>query len=1071
MELDAGPLWQGLSVVKIETRSGQRETIKTAPGGHLTVHYEVMTGENFELEVRDGNNVNASIVTVVNASSGVNQAVLPATSSGHEFYIRFRYTGRMGTSVKFLITDDKVLSFLMLSNVTFTNNSGRGVTLSNITGHIAISNALVYKNRADGVSGMRIFGTVTTSYLHLFDNRGEGLRIENSSFLTCDFHNLFAKENSRNGFHLQDVSLKCNIENAKFDSNGYNGLEVDRGAGNIGIQNATAILNGKGGVLFVNGKASSRLVSCDLSQNKEVGCYIWNQGGSHQLSNSSINYNLLNGVVVFQTGPYYWDMERHFHLTDAFSMVNCVMKSNGQYGLLIDLKCNRLRESFVDVARKIEISDNQIQRNERGGVRLYLNCWLWFKEKEKTRKVLALVSGNVFQENSRSAFLMKAWYLHSWYHAHIMDAVIASNHFINNSGAVFVLEAGYHCFGAKKPSKPLQIKNNVFTKNRVTENVLSVDVRECWYSEARRSVAILNNTFEDNQLTTKDRFPSFYHRTTSRAVLVLNGGRFILHENTFENHAFPFETSTLDHDPGHVIDARFNWWGSTNECDIADRIFDYRRRAQLSLLEFFPYMVSKNKSLHMNLTILRPSCFLRNRTIGGILDRPLYLPSEDNGYEVRDDIIILTNGSLVIPGNTTLYFPSRSVMVAQGSLIVDGHETAKVKFVKKNPTKSFRLASGPGPWEGRIEFLINGTWMPMCFPHNQSSHEEASVVCQQLDLYYQRSYVKPSIKSAGGFVYNVECNSHIDADIMSCNREKWSYQTTCWENNVYVKCGQYNWAGLHLTVSKYHSTLHHLEIHDAGLAYRSYIYVPGVALRIDLNHHNISNVYINGSDGVGIQFLYQSVFQRMPVMPKSVVSHTKLHGIHTFYPLSLTDMDLMSNDIGFLFTTLEYHQTMFSLIMASPGMTQTFHFCSKNKTYLEANGVFVFSLEALADFEERDCFHIMQTEPGYKLVFQVLDFPLHSFMTVYDGLNISAKVLWTVSQSSYWNDRSLFNSSRSVVLFRGRYRGYYGRRRDTVFLVSTIKEFDEVTVKNIYRSKDLNLVWTVATAMMNSVPK
>ena len=73
----------------------------------MTVHYEVMTGENFELEVRDGNNVNASIVTVVNASSGVNQAVLPATSSGHEFYISFRYTGRMGTSVKFLITDDK----------------------------------------------------------------------------------------------------------------------------------------------------------------------------------------------------------------------------------------------------------------------------------------------------------------------------------------------------------------------------------------------------------------------------------------------------------------------------------------------------------------------------------------------------------------------------------------------------------------------------------------------------------------------------------------------------------------------------------------------------------------------------------------------------------------------------------------------------------------------------------------------------------------------------------------------------------------------------------------------------
>lgn len=71
------------------------------------VHYQYMTGEKFELEVHDGNIINATLLTLVNQQTGVNQAVTPSTSSGHELYIRFRYNGRYGATVKFLITDDK----------------------------------------------------------------------------------------------------------------------------------------------------------------------------------------------------------------------------------------------------------------------------------------------------------------------------------------------------------------------------------------------------------------------------------------------------------------------------------------------------------------------------------------------------------------------------------------------------------------------------------------------------------------------------------------------------------------------------------------------------------------------------------------------------------------------------------------------------------------------------------------------------------------------------------------------------------------------------------------------------
>lgn len=134
-----------------------------------------------------------------------------------------------------------------------------------------------------------------------------------------------------------------------------------------------------------------------------------------------------------------------------------------------------------------------------------------------------------------------------------------------------------------------------------------------------------------------------------------------MRENVLENPSFPLQFSTLRHDHRRVIDAKFNWWGTEKECEIVDKIFDFRHRVQLSPVKFFPYLLSSNKSLVVDLSISRPSCFLRNGTIGGIVDRPLALSSEDSPYDVRDDVIILTNGSLVIPKNVSLLFPPRSV--------------------------------------------------------------------------------------------------------------------------------------------------------------------------------------------------------------------------------------------------------------------------------------------------------------------------------------------------------------------------------------------------------------------------
>ena len=78
-----------------------------------------MTGKDFELDVRDGNNKNASQLQLVNESTAVNQAVTPSSSSGHELYIRFRYSWRYRgeVRVKFVITDSRGRELLFIYNL------------------------------------------------------------------------------------------------------------------------------------------------------------------------------------------------------------------------------------------------------------------------------------------------------------------------------------------------------------------------------------------------------------------------------------------------------------------------------------------------------------------------------------------------------------------------------------------------------------------------------------------------------------------------------------------------------------------------------------------------------------------------------------------------------------------------------------------------------------------------------------------------------------------------------------------------------------------------------------------
>ena len=925
----------------------------------------------------------------------------------------------------------------MISNSTFNDNRGKGISLKDFTGKLAISSTEVVRNKGEGMTAQRISGEIAAANVHFINNSGNGLAIFDSSFISCTIHKLSTKGNVRNGVYFQRVAFRSNVSDSAFDSNSLHGFAITNGAGEVEFRNITAVLNGYSGARIYDGKVSSNFRSSNLSSNREDGCCISNQAGFYQFFNCTVNYNIRHGVSLYDLRSSSSNAPlRHHH----FSLEESTIAENTQYGVQLSPQCQSASDSVANV--NISIIKNQILRNNKGGIFLSPYSCSWGSNSYKPRRLQTVVNKNHFEQNKGNALYLYCTGFIG------LDAVIESNTFVNNTDKVMTLLDNTNC-GRNHRSNPVNVKidqnifmknlagsvlyienyelsnlvdvkidKNIFTKNSA-ENVLYIDYKS--FPETRYAI-VRNNTFEDNEVATKDLFPNFFRRSTTRAVIVLKEGTFNLRENILENPKFAYQLSTLRHNYQKSIVAKFNWWGTAEECKIVDRIFDFQHRVQLSPVEFFPYLLSSNKATVINSSVARPSCFLKGVTIGGILDRPLALSSAVSSYEVRDDIIILANGALSIPKNVTLQFSSRAAMVVQGTLLVDGTENEKVRFLKKQHHGGFRLSGGDGPWEGRVEFLVNGTWWPMCLPYWKSFTNEGKIICQQLDHYYYSYGVYSPSAQGPGFVHNVFCDVNVDGDIMNCSSNTWSYGPTCSGYTVHLYCQHYSWAGLHLAMTNHKSSLEHLEIHDAGYAYRSDIQIPGAALKVDLFHHNISNIFINNSMGIGVQVVYHSVFHNLSLMPHSVVSNTKSHGVLSRSPsLTLIDVNLTRNDAnGFVYESTWDKINTFTAEMASLDVYKTFHVCSENKTFLAGDKVLHFTLEKLEYNLQLRCQHIMETEPGYKLIIQDLyytsSYSYNHFMHVYDGVNTSVGAPWKMESLS-WRGRSVFNSTKSSIVF------------------------------------------------------
>ncbi|XP_078342687.1 protein bark beetle-like [Oculina patagonica] len=1060
-------------------------------GRTLTVHFRLINGSDFELSVTDGRTENKTLLsTITDEYNGKTIKIGPSSVLELSFYSKGN--SKVPANLEMIIVEDQgSLPSLTISNSNFSNNFKTGIRIYDLMGHSQISSTVVSRNGDDGLhiseaygklhvvssvfehntnrgvhiekmsgsmvlqsvrslknqkSGIIIFAGTLSLFIsdcYVDENSAHGLFISKQLNSTVNISNTQLIRNSGGeGIHFQDFSEGCkirlsdisslgnsqhgahfervkaislNVTSSSFDENTLHGVYVNQVlTGNLNFKKISTSNNLKTGIFVIKGGTSVSIESWTSISNHIDGFYLESQEGQLRLKDCFVHGNKRNGL---------WFADSYDARLQSAHLQNCSVLESSRYGIAFYLTF-QFRQGAENYT--VTVANSTIANNALGG------CWLYNSgcrsSYTRRRRVQLSFDGNIVQGNQKFGLYI---YGPEWYE---LRAVFRDNDIKNNSG--YAMKVAYYdyysCSGHRSSPVNVTVLSNTFIKNK-GEYTVFVDYNAL---PQKRHIVFKNNTFLENRGIKS--FFSNYVRTRTQAVLAVKEGTAIVEHNSFFNPLFPHEMATLLKDHERFIQARENWWGTRDECAIKERIFDFGDRIELAQVQYYPFLDSFNSS---NLVVHngnRPFCFLKRNSLGGTLNQPFTLPKDSATYQVTSDVIVLPKGVLTIEENVTLEFPLQAIFIVYGQVVIKGTKSKRVKFIPKTPLqKEARLAGGPAPWEGRLEIWFNNGWMPVCISRY---YYESTIVCRQLGYEAGTSIYRSASGNEKAFIHNVRCNTDENDSIVHCNRNNWISSSSCSNYVAYILCKTPYWAGVHLTVAPKKSDIKNFDISYAGFAYRNDLSIPGIALRVDLSHHNISEVFVDNSPAVGLQIMYPDPFKISHDIMNATITNTESDGIRLETPF----LNLMTTNVvntkgyGFLYNYNWNPLNSHVFKMADTTVKKNIHMCSENNTFIDDSSL-VYYLLVTAE-SSRGCEMVITVPQDYSIGMQLIHHDISSYEAfhVYNGLNKTSSTLWDIHILS-WSSRPAWKSNSSSVLLEWSSR--FNNYRSTVhFLLFLIKD-------------------------------
>ena len=943
----------------------------------------------------------------------------------------------MGNS--FGVHINKVNGGLSLLSTTFLYNRKHGIYIGNVTGSVTFWALNSSRNHGSGIAiekgsvsflisfceasknqdhGLEIYNQINSniniSSLEVYESGRKGLYFRDFSEDSCILiSNLTSVRNRGDGAFFEKLSIKqFSVSTSSFNENYDHGLLAKKVvSANVAFWRASTSKNYNNGLFFQNGKGNISLQSWSSVGNNDNRLYLNVQEGRLQLNNCFIDGSKRNGIKL---------MDGQYAKLQSFDFYNSVVSENENYGILIYVYMDNY---YQTKNYSLIFMNSTIANNSNGGILVYPYCS--YRYNRFIRHVQLSFIENKVNGNQNNGLNVRGPEVYG------LEALLRGNIFENNTGSS--LKLTHNCPYANMPVH-VHVLSNTFRKNK-GDHVIFVDYGRL---PDRRFSIVRNNTFNDNEAP--ETFSTRYIRIKTQAV-----GNFTVERNFFDNPSYPHDIATYLQERNRMISAIQNWWGTQDECKIKKRIFVLEDRLDLARIEYYPFMASSdftNLSFHIG---VRPFCFLIGNQLGGILDQSLTLSKRNTSFEVISDVTVLSNGSLTIEGNVTLEFPFQAVFFVQGQVVIKGTDHERVRFIPKRPTqREIRLVDGVGPWDGRLEILLNDTWMSVCGSRYVRNHLP-TVACKQLGYESRSSSYRYKNGREETFLRNVICDTDKISNITSCRRERWASHATCSPYVLYVHCDTPYWAGVHLGFAAKKSVVQNLDIAYAGFSYRNDRSVPGIAFRVDHSHHNITGVVINNSANVGLQVVYSQAFkvdyfdiERLTIM-NSLSDGIRVQS--PFLKLAKTDV-VKARNYGFLFQRPSWRVINKQVLeLADPEVTKYINLCSENVTILNERNLHYY-LVVLADVT-RNCQGVIQVPKDLRIELQLIYKATCSNFNVYSATNISTNTPWETTRSPICH--SWVSNSSSVVVrsFKSYYCWYYWYYRNYItevhFLLYLVK--------------------------------
>ena len=224
----------------------------------------------------------------------------------------------------------------------------------------------------------------------------------------------------------------------------------------------------------------------------------------------------------------------------------------------------------------------------------------------------------------------------------------------------------------------VEIRRNTFQRNKCSyvcrlEGLVAID--------STPSFKFRNNTLENN-VGISGNFPETRFTGITTFTFGIFGNNFQdikIHRNIFNNQLMDSELFMEGQgDPcvnRYYVDARHNWWGTSDEKMIESRIFDLEDWNDRKRVMFQPVSTTQNLSYFKKTIPVQIGS-----VIGGLINMSKHLTVGNSPYIVERDLTVDENSSITIDPGVTLLFKPQVGLLVLGNIFAVGSTQNPIKF-------------------------------------------------------------------------------------------------------------------------------------------------------------------------------------------------------------------------------------------------------------------------------------------------------------------------------------------------------------------------------------------------------